>query len=397
MILFLVIVNSVVSTAAAPEFNAQASLWMKGSEKAYYYHSNHLGSVNVVTNDQGKVVERREYKPYGEAFEWNGPNSGPREFLTTYQGQVFDNPSGLYYMSARHYDPEIGQFLAGDTKVPDPLNPQTLNRYAFVGGNPIRYSDPSGHGPCEWVVAAIIILALVVLTALVVFTAGIALFGLTGVGAALLAGEIVLGVAIVGAGIGAGIGAGLGYSPGDEQFWDLVALGALSGAAIGAGICTGIILYNAAIVGAGWLGGGAGVVFAKLAGGAVFGACTGIWGYNIGSWGTGVRIENILSTSMFTSIGISVGIGLNLWSFISIHRLFCWKGHDRFLVSCQCLRCGPWSRRVNSCFHGLYRVGIAWRWGTPFPGLRYPYGIFLYGWRVECTHYSAMGIAKQYE
>jgi len=33
--------------------------------------------------------------------------------------------------------------------VPNPTNPQTLNRFTYVGNNPIRYNDPSGHAGCE--------------------------------------------------------------------------------------------------------------------------------------------------------------------------------------------------------------------------------------------------------
>ncbi len=34
-----------------------------------------------------------------------------------------------------------------DTVVPNPGNPQSLNRYSFVLNNPIRFTDPSGHAP----------------------------------------------------------------------------------------------------------------------------------------------------------------------------------------------------------------------------------------------------------
>ena len=34
-----------------------------------------------------------------------------------------------------------------DTLVPEPGNPQTLNRYAYVYNNPLRYTDPSGYLP----------------------------------------------------------------------------------------------------------------------------------------------------------------------------------------------------------------------------------------------------------
>jgi RHS repeat-associated protein len=57
--------------------------------------------------------------------------------------------------NARFYDPLIGRFLSADTIVPRPSNPQSLNRFAFVRNNPLKYVDPSGHDPthnqCDYV------------------------------------------------------------------------------------------------------------------------------------------------------------------------------------------------------------------------------------------------------
>jgi RHS repeat-associated protein len=53
--------------------------------------------------------------------------------------------TGLYFYNARYYDAEIGRFISADTIVPDPSNPQTLNRYSYCLNNPLRYIDPSGH------------------------------------------------------------------------------------------------------------------------------------------------------------------------------------------------------------------------------------------------------------
>jgi hypothetical protein len=43
------------------------------------------------------------------------------------------------------YNADIGRFLSPDTIVPEPGNPQSLNRYSYVNNNPIRYNDPTGH------------------------------------------------------------------------------------------------------------------------------------------------------------------------------------------------------------------------------------------------------------
>ncbi len=51
----------------------------------------------------------------------------------------------MYYYGAHFYDPSLGRFLVPDSIVPDPNNLQSLNRYMYVRGNPIIYTDPTGH------------------------------------------------------------------------------------------------------------------------------------------------------------------------------------------------------------------------------------------------------------
>jgi RHS repeat-associated protein len=41
--------------------------------------------------------------------------------------------------------PYINQFISADSIVPNPTNPQNLNRYSYVINNPLRYTDPTGH------------------------------------------------------------------------------------------------------------------------------------------------------------------------------------------------------------------------------------------------------------
>jgi RHS repeat-associated protein len=64
-----------------------------------------------------------------------------------YTGQRLDGSAGLLYYGARYYDPALGRFIQPDTLVPEPGNPQSLNRYAYVLNNPLKYTDPTGH--CE--------------------------------------------------------------------------------------------------------------------------------------------------------------------------------------------------------------------------------------------------------
>jgi hypothetical protein len=53
----------------------------------------------------------------------------------------------LILMGSRFYDPALARWIQPDTIVPEPGNPQTLNRYGYVNNNPLRYTDPTGHCP----------------------------------------------------------------------------------------------------------------------------------------------------------------------------------------------------------------------------------------------------------
>jgi RHS repeat-associated protein len=79
------------------------------------------------------------YYPYGQTC------SGTMATDRLYTGQRWEAGIGLYDYNARYYDPALGRFVQADTVVPKPGNPQSFNRYAYCIGNPLRYTDPSGH------------------------------------------------------------------------------------------------------------------------------------------------------------------------------------------------------------------------------------------------------------
>jgi RHS repeat-associated protein len=62
-----------------------------------------------------------------------------------YTGEHWDANVGLLYLRARWYDPTVGRFTQADSIVPNPLNSQAWNRYAYGLNNPLRYTDPSGY------------------------------------------------------------------------------------------------------------------------------------------------------------------------------------------------------------------------------------------------------------
>ncbi len=78
---------------------------------------------------------------YGEEYTTSG--SQPTTFRFT--GQRLDAGIQLYFYNARYFDHIVGRFVQADTVVPQPSNPQALNRYSYVLNNPLRYTDLTGH------------------------------------------------------------------------------------------------------------------------------------------------------------------------------------------------------------------------------------------------------------
>jgi RHS repeat-associated protein len=110
-----------------------------------YYHGDHLGSSNIITDANGAQVQYCEYTPYGTFArnELANPQTG-KPVNHYFTGKELDN-TGLYFYAWRYYDPTIGRYCQPDTIIPEPYNPQTLNRYSYCDNNPLNYTDPSGH------------------------------------------------------------------------------------------------------------------------------------------------------------------------------------------------------------------------------------------------------------
>ncbi|MBC7251753.1 MAG: RHS repeat-associated core domain-containing protein, partial [Anaerolineae bacterium] len=106
-----------------------------------YLHADHLGSTSLVTDHASRITARQRYYPYGEV-RWR-EGTLPTDF--TFTGQRVEAGLGLLDYRARFYNPVLGRFVSADTVVPNPGNPQDLNRYAYVRNNPLRYTDPSGY------------------------------------------------------------------------------------------------------------------------------------------------------------------------------------------------------------------------------------------------------------
>ena len=119
-----------------------ACFWVSqihASTQMYFIHNDHLGTPQVVTDQSQMVVWEGQQKPFGEVEE----TTASIEQLSRFPGQYFDEESNLHYNYFRDYDPTLGRYIQSD-----PIGLRGgINTYAYVGGNPLMYTDPTGENP----------------------------------------------------------------------------------------------------------------------------------------------------------------------------------------------------------------------------------------------------------
>jgi RHS repeat-associated protein len=107
----------------------------------HYIHKDQLGSIQLVTDDDGNKVVEYNYSAFGQRTIISGNASATDKGFTAHQHlDEFE----LINAAARLYSPAIGRFLSADPFVQSPSDLQSLNRYSYVGNNPLNNIDPSG-------------------------------------------------------------------------------------------------------------------------------------------------------------------------------------------------------------------------------------------------------------
>jgi RHS repeat-associated protein len=105
-------------------------------QKLYYFHTDQIGTPLELTDADGSIVWQATYKAWGsvEKLTVNDVEQNLR-----FQGQYFDDETGLHYNTFRYYDPEVGRFVTQD---PIGLSGGfNLYRYAPNTGS---WTDPLG-------------------------------------------------------------------------------------------------------------------------------------------------------------------------------------------------------------------------------------------------------------
>jgi RHS repeat-associated protein len=136
--------------------------------KQYWYHSDHLGSAQLISNVDGEEYERIEYTPYGELWIEKASAATNIDIPYRFTGKERDDETGLYYYGARYLDPKYSRWLSTDPALKDYIpsapiddkakkrnnelpgmggvyNTVNLHLYHYAGNNPVKYTDPNGE------------------------------------------------------------------------------------------------------------------------------------------------------------------------------------------------------------------------------------------------------------
>lgn len=171
-----------------------------------FYHNDAFGSVDMVSDSSGSIVQRYLLSPFGQSkLIMSSLARNVSALLNVgYAGHATIEGTRLIYMRGRIFDTLFARFLSPDPFIQDIYNIQNLNRYSYALNNPFKYTDPSGKffksvkkffsNPVVLAVAAVVVgvatagVASAVLVPAVLATAGVASGSLAG---AVIAGAVV--------------------------------------------------------------------------------------------------------------------------------------------------------------------------------------------------------------
>ena len=124
-----------------------------GVSTTTYAHTDHLGSTEVVTDDDGDIVQTLDYLPYGKVrVDVSSSAANERKKFTGYK---YDAVADLNYAQTRYYGQTEGRFLSQDIVFQnfgvDPRtklvqeDPQLANAYSYARNNPLILKDETGE------------------------------------------------------------------------------------------------------------------------------------------------------------------------------------------------------------------------------------------------------------
>ncbi|MFR7854381.1 MAG: RHS repeat-associated core domain-containing protein [Acutalibacteraceae bacterium] len=166
---------------------------LDGVQQYFFYLYNAQGDVIAIIDDYAERVVNYEYSAWGELLSVTGSKADTVGTLNPfrYRGYCYDTETGLYYVSSRYYDPEIGRFISADDTEYLGADGSVLscNLFAYCMNNPVNRFDVDGNWSLpNWAKVAIGAVATVAAVAVTVATGGAAAPVLIGVAASTIGG-----------------------------------------------------------------------------------------------------------------------------------------------------------------------------------------------------------------
>jgi RHS repeat-associated protein len=100
--------------------------------------ADRLGSIDLLTDEDGVVVDKRSFDSFGRVLNQTNPSVS---FRYGYTARELDLESGLHYYRARYYDSNVGRFISVD---PMGFEAGDTNLYRYVSNNSTNANDPTG-------------------------------------------------------------------------------------------------------------------------------------------------------------------------------------------------------------------------------------------------------------
>ena len=124
-----------------PGIDRPHAMRQQSNGAVYYYTTQEAGHVSALVNTTNSVVNSYELDPFGNSVSSSETLTQPFRF----GGREYDSETGLYYLRARYYDPQLARFLSED---PIGLG-GGINVYTYTGGDPVNSRDPDGLNYCS--------------------------------------------------------------------------------------------------------------------------------------------------------------------------------------------------------------------------------------------------------
>ncbi len=128
-------------------FAGQRVAWWDSLGNSYYIQSDALGTTRTITKSNGTVCYDADFTPYGQEIQHT--SNCPSTYNYKFTGYERDSETQLDYAFARYYNSRLGRLMSADPLMGSSGDPQTLNRYAYVGNSPTNFADPSGTHKCN--------------------------------------------------------------------------------------------------------------------------------------------------------------------------------------------------------------------------------------------------------